>query len=907
MIGTQFLHYLVEAHLGTGGMGEVYRARDTRLGRCVAIKVLPELVAMDPERVARFEREARLLASLNHPNIAALHGFEPSAARPFLVMELVEGDTLAQRIARGPIPVDEALTYAHQIAEALEAAHERGIVHRDLKPANVKVTPDGKVKVLDFGLAKALGPPEGGHYVRDGRYAQDGRSVRLQPDLTNSPTLSLMATQMGVVLGTAAYMAPEQAKGAATDQRSDIFSFGCVLYEMLTGRQSFQGDTVAEIMAAVLKTEADLTLLPSHLSPKLVDLIGRCLAKDPKRRWHAVADVRMEIEAIQADPRGLTLRAEPTEARRPLWRRAVPIAATAVVTAAIVAAAASSLRPEPPASPVTRFTIPIPEGQELTRLGRHNIALSPDGQSLVYVANTQLYLRRMGDLEARPIPGTNQDVNTPFFSPDGQWVAFYSVPDGELKKIPVEGGTAVVIAPLLNPFGAEWLPGDQILVGQGGGGIVRVSANGGASETIVKVGADELAYGPQLLPDGEHLIFTLAKGREESRWDEAYIVIESLRSSERAVLISGGSDARYVPTGHIVYATGSNVMAVPFDESSRHLAGSAVALLADVSRSPPANTAATFMAFSPNGSMAYLAGALDATRRLALVDWKGVADTLPLPSALYADPRLSPDGQQLAVTVNATEGLDLWLHDLAGKQAPRRLTFGGRSHSPAWMADGQRLVFVSADGTAEAIFWQAADGSGSAERLTDPGIVQPIGPRPSRDGRRLVYQDRRGGIWLLPLDGERKPQLLVDGQGEPTEASLSPDGRWLLYRAMESRLPAIFVQPVPLNGAKYQVSTTPAHDPIWSSDGRQISYLEDLPNGNHRLTAVEVDTKAGFKYSAPTGLFDNALDPAGTWAYDATPDSRRFLVMRREERTVSQPEITVTLNWFDELRRRVPR
>ena len=473
-------------------MGEVYRATDTRLGRSVAIKALPDLFALDPERVARFEREARLLASLNHANIAGLHGLEPADGKFFLVMELVEGDTLAERIRRGPIPVEEALGYARQMAEALEAAHEKGVIHRDLKPANVKITPEGKIKVLDFGLAKAMEP---------GSQAGDGR-----PNVSHSPTLSLNATFAGVILGTAAYMAPEQAKGAATDQRSDIFAFGCVLYEMLTGRQVFTGDTVTEVLASVLKSEADLTLLPPHLNPRLTELIRRCLAKDPKRRWHAAADLRVEIETILVDPQGLAVPARADAPRQPLWKRALPFAATAAVVGTVSAGVAWNVRPAPGAQ-VARFAIVLPDGQQLTRLGRHNIAVSPDGQSLVYVANNQLYLRTMGDVEARPIQGTNQDINTPFFSPDGQWIGFYAVPEAKLKKIAITGGASVTIGDFTNPYGAAWGPEDQILLGGGEQGIARVSASGGTPETVIKAEAGEVAHGPQMLPDGNRVMF----------------------------------------------------------------------------------------------------------------------------------------------------------------------------------------------------------------------------------------------------------------------------------------------------------------------------------------------------------------------------------------------------------------
>lgn len=905
MIGTQLLHYQIEAHLGTGGMGEVYRARDTRLGRDVAIKVLPELVAKDPDRVARFEREARLLASLNHPNIAALYGLESSAARPFLVMELVEGDTLAERIGRGALPAEEALTYARQIAEALEAAHEKGVIHRDLKPANVKIAPDGKVKVLDFGLAKALGPAEAGHYGPGGAGA------------THSPTLSIAATQAGVILGTAAYMSPEQAKGAAADQRSDLFSFGCVLYEMLTGRQPFQGDSIAEMLASVLKTEADLALLPSRLTPKIVELIRRCLVKDTRHRWHAAADVRMELEAILADPRGLTVGTDSAGAPRPMWKRALPLAATALVAAAVAGAVVWNIRPDPaPAVTITRFSHVLPDGQTLTRTGRHNITVSPDGRNIVYVADNQLYLRGIGDLEARPIAGTNQDVNTPFFSPDGRWIGFYAVPESKLKKIALSGGASISIADVTNPFGATWDAGDRIVVGQGERGIVRLSANGGTPEPIVAVQAGEFAHGPQMLPDGDHVLFTVAKGTGARRWDEAQIVVQSLESGERTVVVNGGSDARYVPTGHIVCAQGANLLAVPFDEQSLTVTGGPVPVLEGVERSAPVNTAATFFGFSSSGTLVYFRGeeAQD-HRRLARVDRKGEVVPLPMPPLAYYDPRISPDGKQLVVRVDADEEANIWIYDLAGTVAPRRLTFGGGNFTPTWTPDGRRIAFVSTrDGNLNAIFWQAADGSGAAERLTDPKAAQPISVRVS-DGK-VVYVDRRGigDIWMFPLEGDRKLQPVIEGPGSETEASVSPNGRWMAYSSNEaSGRPDVFVQPFPPTGAKYQITTTGAHDPLWSPDGRQIFYLADQISGatSHSLVSVDVRTEAGFTVANPTRIFEEVEDAGGTTPYDVTPDGRQFIVLTRptdaDPNAASNPEIRVTLNWFEELRQRAPR
>jgi Tol biopolymer transport system component len=813
-------------------------------------------------------------------------------------MELVEGDMLAQRIQRGPIPADEALTYARQIAEALEAAHEKGVIHRDLKPANVKITPEGKAKVLDFGLAKALDPTPGTGAL----------------GVTNSPTLSIAATHAGVILGTAAYMSPEQAKGVATDQRSDIFSFGCVLYEMLTGRQPFQGDTITEVIASVLKTEADLALLPSQLNPKVVELIRRGLAKDPKRRWHAAADVRMELEAILADPQGLTVRAEPAVRHQPLWRRAIPFAATAAGAAAIAAAVAWNVRPAP-AVPIARFTHVLPDDQLLTRTGRHNIAVSPDGRNIVYVADNQLYLRGIGDLEARPIAGTNQDVNTPFFSPDGQWIGFYVGPEAKLKKIAITGGASVTIADATNPYGASWEASDRIVIGQGEQGIVRVSANGGTPEPIVKVETGQIAHGPQMLPNGDHVLFTVAQGTGATRWDEAQIVVQSLQSGERTVVINGGSDARYVTTGHIVYGLESNLLAVPFDERSLTVTGGPVPIVEGVGRSAAANTAAMFFSFSSNGALAYLAGTgnVQVNRSLARVDRKGAAAALPMPPLSYWEPRISPDGRQLAVRVDAENELNIWIHDLAGAVAPRRLTFGGANFSPAWTPDGRRIVFLSTrDDNLSAIFWQSADGSGSAERLTDPKAAQPTSyVRVSSDGR-IVYRDARsdGDVWMLPLEGDRKLQPAIEGPGNQFEASLSPDGRWMVYTSSESGRAEVYVQPFPPTGAKYQITTTEGHDPLWSTDGRQIFYLAEGVGNNHRLVSVDVRTDSGFAVANPTRLFEEVWDTGGGWPYDVTPDGQ-FVVLTRPTdagpEAASNPEIRVTLNWFEELRQRVPR
>ena len=525
-IGQQLGSYEITSLLGKGGMGEVYRAHDSKLKRDVAIKILPDEFSQDASRVSRFQREAEVLASLNHPNIAAIYDLQEANDTRFLVLELVEGETLADRTARGPIPIEEALDIAKSICEALEAAHEKGIVHRDLKPANVKITPEGKVKVLDFGLAKAL---------------ESGRAQVA----SNSPTiLSAAATNAGVILGTAGYMSPEQARGHQADQRSDIFSLGCVLYEMLTGRQTFQGETVTDIIAAIVAREPDFRSLPSSLHPKAEELIRRCLAKNRKERWHAIADVRFELEFIMADPHGSKIQST-RDRQLPLWRRAVLFVSLAVLVAAIAVAATLAVVNRRSMAPegVTRFPFVLPEGQRFSTTARNMIAISPDGRNIVYVANQQLYLRSMGEMEAKPIPGTLQNAGSPFFSPDGQWIGFFSRSDGRLKKIALTGGAAVTLCELNGvPFGPVWNFDGYIYLGQPKR-IARVAADGGTVETVIAFRNGEVGHRPQLLNGGDALLFTVTNAiGGPGRWDTAQIVVQSLKTGERKVVVPSGSD-----------------------------------------------------------------------------------------------------------------------------------------------------------------------------------------------------------------------------------------------------------------------------------------------------------------------------------------------------------------------------
>ena len=554
-------------------MGEVYRARDAKLNRDVALKVLPELFARDPDRLARFKREAQVLASLNHPNIAAIYGLEESSGVQALVLELVEGPTLADRVAQGPIPVDDALPMARQMAEALEAAHEQGIIHRDLKPANIKVRPDGAVKVLDFGLAKALEPVD----------------VVVRGDVTSSPTITSPAlTQIGVILGTAAYLSPEQVKGRPADKRSDVWAFGAVLYEMLSGQRAFKGDDISDTLAAVLRQNIDLTGLPASTPAAVRHLVSRCLDRDVRRRLRDIGEARIALE----DPTRLTRenveRMKALVPPPPLWRRAIPVVLAAIVAGTLTGTAVWYLSQRSlPLPPVTRFLFPLPEGQAFVgATPRPVIALAPDGAQMVYAANTQLFVRSMSGLDVHAIQGTEQDegVTDPVFSPDGQSIVFYASEDRSIKKIAVTGGVAQLICRADAPYGISWGPG-FIVFGQGSKGIMRVSENGGTPTLVVRVKDGEAASDPQLLPGGQHLLFTLATGNDTDRWDKARIVVQPVTSGEPKTVIEGGRDARYVPTGHLVYAAESTLFAVAFDVQRLQVTGARAPVVEDVRRS----------------------------------------------------------------------------------------------------------------------------------------------------------------------------------------------------------------------------------------------------------------------------------------------------------------------------------
>jgi eukaryotic-like serine/threonine-protein kinase len=910
VIGTHLGLYEVTAHIGAGGMGEVYQAQDTKLGRKVALKILPEAFALDPDRAARFEREAKVLASLNHPHIAALYGFEEAGPNHFLVMELVEGETLADRLRRGPMPVVDALKVGHQIVEALEAAHEKGIIHRDLKPANVKFTSDDRVKVLDFGLARI---------VEAGRAGGAGSDVAqgLSPAVTNSPTLGLMATQAGVVLGTAAYMSPEQAKGLVADHRSDVFSFGVVLYEMLTGTQAFQAETAAEMMAAVLMREPDLTALPANLNLRLLELLRRCLDKQPKRRWQAVGDLRAELETAMAAPPVAPAGAPTGVAPKPFWRRAIPFATTAILSAAIAGGwvwwkfGTTTTRPS-----VVRFPIVLGEGQFANTAFR-TLGISPDGTQVVYAANASLYVRVLSEVAGRPLAGTEQNVaGEPTFSPDGQSIAYVQASDRTLKKIAVRGGAAITLAPIEAPYSLSWSQ-DGILFSQPTG-IMRVPSLGGPVETLVSLKPEERAYGPQMLPDGDTVIFTIARGSGMDAWDKAEIVAHSLKSGTRRTLVQGGSAARYVSTGHLVYALGGVLLALPFDLARLEARGVPVPVIEGVARSPSGSAQ---LSVSDTGSVVYLPGVASistvrATANLASLDEKGTLELLKMPTGSYQSPRISPDGKRVLFGTDDGRDAHIWVYDLDGASSPRRLTFNGNNRYPIWSADGRRIVFQSDREGDLGIFWQPADGSGGAERLTKPDEGEAHIPESwSRKADVFSFSVVKGIAATLSTFSIRERMATPFSDIRSTNmlnSDFSPDGQWIAYTLRGGpSLTTIYVEPFPATGARYQISTPSdlGHHPVWSPNGKTLFYIP----GALPLVAVKLTTRPTFAFSNVgtwPGKLPNNNPFGGPRNYDIGPDGSRFVLVTDppgETSLLAPPYIQVIVNWFEELKARVPR
>jgi serine/threonine protein kinase/Tol biopolymer transport system component len=890
MIGKTLAHYEITSQLGKGGMGEVYRAKDRKLGRDVAVKVLPEEFARDADRVARFQREAKLLASLNHPNIAAIHGLEESGGTNFLILELVEGETLADQIKRGPIPVEESLKLALQIAEALEAAHEKGVIHRDLKPANIKVTPDGKVKVLDFGLAKAFAGE------------QSDLNLSNSPTLTRSPTLSDMATQQGVILGTAAYMSPEQAKGKTVDKRADIWAFGAVLFEMLTGQAAFQGEDVTEILASVVKGGANLDLLPVNLHPRVREVIIRCLQKDLRRRYSGITDARYEIEQALADPGGVLAQPQTLAERQSKWRLVLPwVTAAVVVAAIIVGLTVWKLKPIPPPEPhqVTRFFYELPKDQQLSGIMERAIAISPDGRQFVYGTPAGLYLRSMEEMDAKLLPNTAGILQRPFFSPDGKWIGFFSSTDNKLKKLAISGGVPLPLADVSPSGSFDWNEDDTIVYGQMGKGIMRISAKGGTPVQIVKPAENELyLIHPQILPDGKSIMFMRLTSTPN-------MIVQSLKSGERKELFEGNA-ARYLPTGHIIYASGNNLNVIRFDLNALKVIGGPVPVVEGMSTL----SVAPQYTVSDSGTLVYITSAVSGTtasnqRTLVWVDRKGKEQPLAAQPNDYRNPHISPDGTKLALGINAGNKSDIWIWDIV-RETMTRLTFNEASADPLWTLDGKRVAFMTGSNLSDyAVCWKAANGAGGDEKLAS-GEGRAIVPWSwSKDEKILVTMEYTGpnpDIGSLSMEGDHKSRPLLQQKYNEIQPQISPDGRWMAHASDESGKMEIYVRPFPeVDKGRWQISTSGGLYPLWSPGGRELFYR----NGDS-VMAVAVETEPSFKPGKAEVLFQGKYDSE----WDISPGGKSFLMLKQAAQTVKPAEslrkINIALNWFEELKQRVP-
>lgn len=900
--GSRLGTYEIVGLLGAGGMGEVYRAHDPRLNRDVAIKVLPDVATSDPDRVQRFSREAQAIAALNHRNIAAIYDIAEDAGHRFLVLELIEGETLADRLRRGRVPIDEAVSITQQILGALDAAHEKEICHRDLKPANVKIDPEGTVKVLDFGLAKFLSPQAS----RDGQLSQ-------------SPTITVAGTYPGVILGTAGYMSPEQAKGFEADRRSDLFSVGCILYELLTGNAAFDGETPADILASVLKSDADLTQLPPTLNPRLAEILARCLEKNPKKRWQSAADLRSEIESTIGRGATVVLRAAPPSlARRLGW-----IGAALVAGLMIGGPVAWSLKPDAQRS-ITRFQIALPAGQQLTNVGRRILALSDDGQTLVYVANERLFVRKMADPEPHEIVGSasKESVMEPAISPDGTMVAYWS--DQTLKKISLAGGTPVTLCRASGIFGISWGP-DWIVFGQGTGGVMRVAPNGGEPLLIAKADSDELFAYPQMLPDGKSLLFSRKALRDG--WDSGEAIVQTA-DGRRHVVLKGGAAAQYLDSGHLVYAVSGVLRAVPFDFQSLKVHPATVPVIEGVRRGAAAgaSTGAAQFVYARNGTAAYVPGPIEATRSgvrdIAIWDRNGKMKPIGLGPAPIRTPRVSPDGKFIAFDMVDDRDASVWIYELDGNTAMRRLTFEGRSRTPVWSPDSKFLIFQSnRDDNVErdGLFLQRADGSGIAERVTTaaPG-ANHIPQSWSQDGEHVLFsaQTLTGGAELYTLDLKtRQTSPLGIRSLDSIDAMFSPDGRWIAYHQRQSATATgqqVYLQPFPVTGARYLIGDG-AH-PRWMRKGTALDINVSLTES--AIVTVVTTPRVSFgppaRYERGGRIEVNPVN--GRRNSDTMPDGERVVGVYTQSPTTdaisgivrgAPGQFVIVLNWIDELRNRV--
>jgi Tol biopolymer transport system component len=882
--GTRVGPYEILAPIGAGGMGEVYRARDIKLGRDVAIKVLPEAFASDADRMARFEREAHMLASLNHPNIAAIYGLEESNGIRALVMELVEGPTLAERIGGRAMPLEEAQPIAKQIADALGAAHEKGIIHRDLKPANVKVSPEGVVKVLDFGLAKAA----------------EERSV----DAQNSPTMTMSPTRAGMILGTAAYMSPEQARGKPVDKRADIWAFGCVLYEMLTGRPAFTGETITDVLAAVVKSEPDWEKVP----PKVWRLLKRCLKKDPKRRLRDIGDA---WELLEDQPPAESL----GHSKLP-WAVAAALAVISIVLGGLFWRVT-----RPVEHPLMRLSVDF--GPDAVAGHFTTVVISPDGTRLVFPAKSpdgkEMLATRLLD-ETKPVllSGT-ENGNDPFFSPDGKWIGFFS--DGKMKKISVQGGAPVVLCDAPNARGADWGEHGNIVAALDlRNALSRLPAEGGTPQPLTRREGSAVAHRwPQHLPGGEAVLFTLSSSGVA--FENASIAAVSLKTGAIKILLRGGYFGRYLPTGdstgHLVYVHEGVLFAVPFDPARLELRGAAVSLLEDLASDP--NSGAGQFSYSMTGTFVYRTGNVSAQSwTVWWLDSAGKTKPLIATPSVYVAPRFSPDGERLALMQIAPNNRGIVVYDCR-RETRSRLTVDSDTQLtsfPTWSPDGRHIVFQVSSASGNSLGWIRADGAGEIQRLLDSkNVMYPYSFFP--DGRLAYFErdpDSGNDLWTLALDlsdpehpKPGKPELFLRTSSNEGHPAVSPDGRWIAYKSDESGGDEVYVRPFPPGQGKWTISNAGGQLPVWSRNGRELFFQ----NMDNRIMVTDYTaTRDSFMQGKPHLWSDQQLhDVSGVLNYDLAPDGQRFAIFPELKGPAEEKggvHMTFLLNFFDELRRRAP-
>jgi serine/threonine-protein kinase len=893
-VGDRLGSYEIVAPIGAGGMGEVYRARDTKLEREVAIKVLPAALAQDPERLARFEREAKVLASLNHPNIAQIYGVEESNRVRALVMELVPGETL-----KGPLPLETALNYARQIADALEAAHEKGITHRDLKPANVMITPSGVVKVLDFGLAFVAPDPASG-----------------VADPVNSPTLTMRATQAGMIMGTAAYMSPEQASGKPVDKRADIWSFGVVLWEMLTGQRLFDGETISHTLADVLRGPIDFSRLPANTPKTIRDLLRRCLNRDVKKRLRDIGEARIAIEESLSGAAQESEAVAPSAPRKRgaiLWIGVAAVLAIVAVGLGIVAYRAT----RPQEKSAVRLDIDLgPDRNSRSGFGP-DVALSPDGARLAYLSQNRLFTRRLDQSQGTELSGTVGAVN-PFFSPDGQWVAFAA--GGKLKKVSIAGGSAVTLCDAPSFMGGSWGEDGYIVASlKLNAGLVRIPAEGGAAVPLTEldVGRREATHRwPQILPGGKAVVFT-SHTSPVGLFDDAVIQSVYLADGRRKTLRQGGTFGRYLPTstgsGHLIYVNRGTLFAVPFDPTALEVRGAAVPILEQVTYS--AQNGPAKLDASPSGTLVYENGGSDAG--LVTLQWleeDGKTRPLLAKPGNYGRPSVSPDGRRIALEIIDGSNQDIWVQDLE-RDTATRLTFGGKEYGPIWTPDGGSVVYQDPGG----VSWTRADGGGQPQPLVrTKGTAWPWSFAP--EGKRLAYMELGAGgydLWTVPIEGDStapragKPEALLQTPFDERYAAFSPDGLWVAYTSNESGAYEVYVKAFPeatSGGGKWQISSGGGSYPSWSRTGRQL-FFETLDS--RVMAAAYTVQGSSFVAEKPRTWSERQLSNLTNTSrnIDVAPDGKRFAVILPVEQAGSnqaRSRVTFIENFFEEVRRKAP-